>query len=100
MPSSSEDLHPSAGARFVFTREASTAMDAGADLELARLRYAVAAHLADGRTLSATLSWDERGQARLDPGWPDAWAHEEALKLARVLKTDPKRRLLRWRGPT
>lgn len=68
-------------------------------ISLASLRYEVAAHLASGATLVATLTWDAAGQAKLDPRWDDTWAYDEALKLARVLKADPKRRLLRWRGP-
>ena len=98
MHSSSEELHPASGARFVFTRR-DTDLAEGGESDEKPPSYVVEAHLAGGRTLSGSLSWDERGQACLEPEWDDAWAREEALKLARVLKADPKRRLLRWRGP-
>lgn len=88
---SSQDLHPKSGARFVFERG-----------EVEPTRYALTVYLPDDRTLQADLSWTEDGKAELIPrdGAPwEAWTHDEALKLARVLKRDPKSRLTRWRGP-
>lgn len=89
--SSSRDLHPKTGARFVFDRIAAEP-DAG---------YAVALHLPEGRTWSGTLRWLD-GRAVLEPAAPDdpelAWAHAEALKLARVLHRDPRAHMVRWRG--
>jgi len=86
---SSGDLHPEQGGRFVFTRqgEASAAL------------YRVEVFLPQGRKLESRLRWDDEGRAELDPPLPDAWAHDESLKLARVLHKDPRPRLSRWRGP-
>ncbi len=88
---SSQDLHPKSGARFVFDR-----------LETEPPSYSLAVYLPGDATLQARLDWNAEGQARLHPvdgpqTWTD-WAHEEALKLARVLKRTPKSRLTRWRG--
>ncbi len=71
--------------------------------------YAVAAYLPDGGGTGESAGW--RAQLR----WGDegatleevqgqapapAWISAEALKLARVLRRDPKPRLVRWRaGP-
>ena len=83
MTSSSDDLHPETGARFVLTREGE--------------HYRVEVFLPGGRALHCLLVWDEQGHARLDPPLQHAAAHEEALKLARVLRRSPKARLSRWR---
>lgn len=89
---SSKDLHPSAGARFVFERSEGEA-----------LRYRVHVYLPGERSWSGELSWIDE-QARVE-GPDDAadeeltWSRQEALKLARVLHRDPKPRLVRWRGP-
>jgi hypothetical protein len=93
MQPSSQDLHPETGARFVFDRT-------GDD-------YDVAIYLPDGLRWSGRLSWTD-GNATLAPG-PDqpmptdeplAWAHAEALKLARTLRRTPKQHMVRWRGPS
>lgn len=91
--SSSRDLHPSSGGRFVFEQLDATP------------RYRVTVHLPAGRSVEAELAWVE-GQAELRPAIAPAtptdpelaWAQTEALKLARVLHRDPKPRLVRWRG--
>jgi hypothetical protein len=83
MKPSSADLHPKSGARFTF--------------ESSGEGYAVAVHLPDGVTLETTLRFDAEGEAALRPPLENAWASEEVLKLARVLKRDPKPRLSRWR---
>lgn len=82
---SSENLHPTHGARFVLVRED----DAGS-------AYAVAVYLADKTTLSSTLRLRE-GTAVCDPPFDDERVQAETLKLARVLKRTPKPRLTRWR---
>jgi hypothetical protein len=87
---SSRDLHPQTGARFVFDRIASEPEPA----------YAVVIYLPEARRWTGTLRWiDDR--AELEPSVEDqqlAWAHAEALKLARVLHRDPKPHMVRWRG--
>jgi hypothetical protein len=87
--SSSRDLHPSHGGRFVLTR-------IGAGMDDA-LEYDVAIHLPEGRRLDARLRWLD-GQPRLEPALPDAWAEAETLKLARILRRTPRASLMRWRG--
>jgi len=82
----SADLHPKHGARFVLTRIAETP-----------LAYRIEVYLPNACRLESTLSWDEGGQAHLCPTLADSWAHDETLKLARVLKRSPRERLLRWR---
>lgn len=85
--SSSRDLHPAHGGRFVLTR-------IGPD---DALEYSVAIHLPEGRRLDTRLRWLD-GQPRLEPALPDAWAEAETLKLARVLRRTPRASLMRWRG--
>lgn len=85
---SSQALHPVAGARFVCERVAGD-----------ELVYAVAVHLAGGHTHAATLRWDADGRAVAEPACADAWAQAELLKLARVLRHSQQPRLTRWRGP-
>ncbi|MBL4688866.1 MAG: hypothetical protein JKY37_30025 [Nannocystaceae bacterium] len=90
--SSSQDLHPPTGARFVFAR----------DDEARSPRYALTIYLADGRTIVTTLAWSE-GRASLADQSADGdetldWARDQALKLARVLKASGQARLARWRG--
>jgi hypothetical protein len=80
---SSDDLHPTSGARFVLTRAGEA--------------YDVLVCLPEGHQLRSKLAWDERGHATLDPPLPHQAAHDETLKLARVLKRTPKERLSRWR---
>ena len=84
--SSSTDLHPKHGARFVLERI--DGPDPG---------YRVQIYLPTER-LETRLTWHEDGTARLDPPVHDAWAQEETLKLARVVKRDPKPAMTRWRG--
>ncbi len=88
--SSSRDLHPDGGGRFVFEREGESSS------------YRVQIYLPAQRTWSGTLDWVD-GQARVNG--PEStgddeldWARAELLKLARVLHRDPKQRLVRWRG--
>lgn len=95
-PTSSLDLHPAHGARFVATRQG----------EGSPLRYLVEVFLPGGVRLSADLHWAD-GVARLSTSWDDTWAAGEALKLARVLKRTEKATITRWRdrgvhtpGPT
>lgn len=88
--SSSRDLHPDNGARFVFER-------AGEEL-----RYRVDIYLPAQRSWSGELSWID-GHAHVSgPEWAGdeqlEWAQAELIKLARVLHRDPKPRLVRWRG--
>ena len=95
--SSSNDLHPQSGARFVFVRD-----DGGA----ATPQYRVTIHLAGGRTIEGRLEWRE-GRGTLDDdldvsAGEDAmvdWARAEALKLARAVRASGQPRLTRWRGP-
>lgn len=94
--SSSNDLHPQSGARFVFTL----------DEDASTPQYRVAIHLAGGRTIEGRLEWrDGRSSLEddLDVGaGEDAtvdWARAEALKLARAVRASGQPRLTRWRGP-
>ncbi len=90
---SSRDLHPTTGARFAFDRIASEPEPT----------YDVVIYLPEARRWTGRLCWiDDR--ATLEPGLDAgadpqlAWAHAEALKLARVLHRDPREHMLRWRG--
>lgn len=94
MKPSSQDLHPTTGARFVFDRVGEG--------------YAVAIYLPGDLRWSGHLAWTD-GEATLEPD-PDqpgptpsteaplAWARTEALKLARTLRRTPKQHMVRWRG--
>ncbi len=86
---SSQDLHPSAGARFVFERAGAT------------LTYDLQVYMPQGRTAKGSLRWTEGGLAQLvlveQPSAADEWIIEGALKLARVLERDPKAKMSRWR---
>ncbi|WAS96297.1 hypothetical protein [Nannocystis punicea] len=84
---SSQELHPSAGARFVCEREPGES-----------LRYRANVYVAGGATITAALTWDQAGQATLAPVPDDPWVANELLKLARVLKHSGQARLVRWRG--
>lgn len=84
--SSSRDLHPAHGGRFVLTRVG----------RVEPPEYEVAIHLPEGRRLDARLCWVD-GQPRLEPALPDAWAEGETLKLARILRRTPRPSLMRWR---
>lgn len=83
MDASSHDLHPRAGARLSFEREGEG--------------YRVVAYLPEGVRSEGRLTWADVGGARIEPPLNPAWAHAEALKLARVLHRDRKAKLLRWR---
>lgn len=85
--SSSQELHPVAGARFVCEREADASV------------YKVAVYAAGGATHHTELRWDAEGHAQLSPPLADPWAQTELIKLARVLKHSQQQRLTRWRGP-
>jgi hypothetical protein len=61
--------------------------------------------LPEARRWTGTLRWiDDHAQleAAAEQSVMDheelAWAHTEALKLARVLHRDPRPHMLRWRG--
>lgn len=86
---SSQDLHPKAGARFVFERQGEA------------MSYRVLVYLPDSRMAQGSLSWDDSGSATLElepePTGDDQWIVQGVLKLARVLKRDPKAWLSRWR---
>ena len=84
---SSEELHPTSGARFVCVREPGEPP-----------RYQASVYVAGGATVTAALAWDEAGQATLEPTPADAWVADELLKLARVLRRSGQARLVRWRG--
>lgn len=84
---SSGDLHPSHGGRFVLTRVGS-----GEPLE-----YEVAIHLPHAQRLDTRLRWAD-GQPTLEPALGDPWAEGEILKLARILRRAPRPSLTRWRG--
>ncbi len=83
MQSSSEHLHPKTGARYVFTREAEA--------------YNVVVFQAGGTTLQTCLRWEPDGRAMLEPSIDDPMAHEQIIKLARVVKRTGQARLTRWR---
>lgn len=85
--SSSRDLHPAHGGRFVLTR-------VGPD---EAPQYDVIVYLPEGRRLETRLGWTD-GQPALHPTLPDAWAETETLKLARVLRRTPRPSMTRWRG--
>lgn len=90
MQPSSRDLHPRTGARFVFDKLDDTP------------RYSVTIYLPDARSWTGELAWSE-GQAQLSAGAPSSqdeldWARAETLKLARVLRRDPKQHMVRWRA--
>ncbi len=82
---SSQELHPSSGARFLFELA-----DDG--------RYQVTVYHASGATLHTWVSWSAEGVLQFDPPIEDAWSREEVIKLARVLHRERRTRLLRWRG--
>lgn len=91
---SSQDLHPSDGARFAFSRTSESPV-----------RYDFTVYLPGTTSLRGTLDWDDQGGALLTEVEPrtwsevgDPWVRDEALKLARVLKRDPKSSMTRWRG--
>lgn len=84
--SSSHDLHPAHGGRFVATRSSAEPLE-----------YAVAIHLPEGRSLQTRLSWDG-DRAVLEPALDDPWAEAETLKLARVLRRTARASVTRWRG--
>lgn len=72
-----------------------------------RQDYEVAVFLPAGRRLDGRLQFTEAGESIMELGddadasEPDAtleWVRAEILKLARVLRRNPKTRLVRWRG--
>lgn len=85
--SSSADLHPETGGRFVFERRSGDPP-----------RYRVLVALPARQRFDCDLDWDPSGALRLDPEPTDPWIAAELHKLARVLHRDPKARLVRWRG--
>ncbi len=94
--SSSHDLHPKQGARFVFTR---TSEDDPAPNEAPNeARYAVDVFLPGTQRFTATLSWDERGKPQIEPAIDHDAVLDQLVKLARVLKRTPNPRMTRWRS--
>lgn len=83
---SSQEMHPVSGARFVCERG-----EAGV--------YQFVVYVAGGATHRGELRWDAEGRAVAEPEVPEAWVQAEILKLARVLKHGQQARLIRWRGP-
>lgn len=84
--SSSADLHPATGARFVFEREAEDPPT-----------YRVAVYLPGGRAERCTLEWSASGAPVFEPALADDAVLAELVKLSRVLHREPKARLVRWR---
>jgi hypothetical protein len=87
--STSGDLHPRHGGRFVFVRCTDEP-----------LVYSVEVFLPAGVRLEGRVAFID-GNTTVDPAWPEvhgAWATEETLKLARVLKRTRPERIVRWRG--
>ncbi len=83
------ERHPQHGGRFVLERAH----------DRSGLCYLARAHLADGSTLETMLELLQPEGIHFDPELEDhAWAREQLIKLARVLRRDPKHRLSRWRG--
>ncbi|MEE9382322.1 MAG: hypothetical protein V3V08_02790 [Nannocystaceae bacterium] len=87
MASSSRNLHPRQGARLVFARFE----------EDGELGYQVEIFLPGGRCASTSLRWDARGAPLLDPLLVDLQVETAVTKLARVLRREPRARLVRWR---
>lgn len=81
MGASSQDLHPKSGARYVFESQGDG-------------RYAVTVYRPEGETAGSTLTLEPEA---LEPAITPRWAHDEVLKLARVLRRDPRDKLVRWR---
>ncbi len=81
----SKDLHPTNGARFVFTRTLSEA-----------LAYDVAIYVGDGQTIRGGLSWTDDG-AEVSGDVPAGPLRDEVLKLARPLRSKSPPRMTRWR---
>lgn len=81
MEASSQNLHPKAGARYVFEAHGEG-------------RYSVAVYLPEGEPIRSVLTLDPEG---LEPPVEPIWAHDEVLKLARVLRREPRAKLVRWR---
>lgn len=83
---SSLDLHPANGGRFILTRQSEEPPE-----------YSVAIYLPEGVRFDAQLRW-EGSRAVVDPPIDDEWAQAEALKLARAVRRGAKPELQRWRG--
>lgn len=84
---SSADLHPVTGARFVFERTSEQP-----------LAYRVAVYLPEGRECRCVVTWSDAGAVALDPPPADEAVAGELVKLSRVLRREAKSRLVRWRG--
>jgi hypothetical protein len=84
---SSADLHPVTGARFVFERTSE-----------APLVYRVTVYLPERREHRCVVTWSDAGAIQLDPAPDEAAVTDEIVKLSRVLRREPKSRLVRWRG--
>lgn len=81
MGASSQDLHPKTGARYVFESQGDG-------------RYAVTVYRPEGEKQAAVLTLDPEA---LEPEISPSWARAEVLKLARVLRREPREKLVRWR---
>jgi hypothetical protein len=82
---SSQDLHPREGARFLFEQ-----------IEPARWRVRV--FLPAGESWQGAVAIDPDITLEIAPPYGEHWTAQEARKLARVLKRQPKAKLIRWRG--
>ncbi|MCA9690721.1 MAG: hypothetical protein KC636_14030 [Myxococcales bacterium] len=87
--SSSDELTPRSGARFVFLR--------GVDGAYEVTVHRASAVASDGQ-LALRVSWDDGGATVLEPAPDDPWVRAEVEKLARVVKRTGQARLTRWRG--
>jgi hypothetical protein len=87
--SSSHDLHPATGARYVFQRVTPPTGE--------EPRYEVEVFPAGGARVETTLRW-ESGAAVLEPAMVNDALRAEVHKLARVVKRTGQDRMTRWRG--
>jgi hypothetical protein len=84
--SSSSDLHPTSGGRFVFeqTRED-------------RSRYDVGVYLPEGVEHHGSIRFAEDGESIVEIETDDPWVREQVEKLVRVLRRTKQQRIVRWR---
>ena len=84
--SSSSDLHPTSGGRFVFEqmREEPT-------------HYDVGVYLPAGVELHGKIRFAEDGESTIEIETDDPWVREQVEKLVRVLRRTKQQRIVRWR---